>query len=149
MTNSFKEFLQRWLINTAAVLVASYLLKGGIHYQRPVDLIAAALLLGILNAFLKPLLVRVGILFVILSLGLFILVINGVLLYLVGWLLRPGFEVASFKDAFWGGLVISIVTILLNVLTGTSGARVKVQRGNPRPPPPQNPPDGGGPIIDV
>lgn len=150
MKSKFNDFLMRWLINTVAVLVASYMVSG-IHYQTFEDLMIAALILGILNAFLKPLLVRLGILLVILTLGMFLFVINALLLYMVGHMLSPGFVVASFRDAFWGGLVITIVTFFLNILTGAGSSRVNVRQAAPppQPQPRQNPPDGKGPIIDV
>ena len=138
-----KAFLQRWLINTASVLVATYVVHG-ITYQRPLDLFAASLILGILNAFLRPLLVFFSLPLVIFTLGLFMLVINGLLLYLVSWVMRPGFEVADFKSAFLGALVITIVALILNTLTGTGNSRIRVQRN-----PPPNRRDGGGPVIDV
>ena len=145
MSSKLKEFVQRWLINTASVLVATYLVKG-ITYQRPVDLFVASLLLGILNAFVRPILVFFSLPLLIFTLGLFTFVINGALLYLVGWLMHPGFDVTNFKAAFWGALVITIVALVLNSLTGTGNSRIKVRRG---PPPPPDRHDGGGPVIDV
>jgi putative membrane protein len=138
-----KKFLLSWLINTLAVLVSFYLVPG-IHYQKPLDLCAASLVLGILNAVLRPLLVFVSLPLLVLTLGLFMLVINGVLLYLVGWLLHPHFVVDSFWDAFKGALVISVVATVLHWMTGTGSSRVHVKVH-------RRPPDGsgGGPVIDV
>ena len=55
--------------------------------------------------------------------------------------------VDGFGAAFWGAVIISFVGLVLNLLTGAGNARVKVQRGTPKPPP--NRDDGGGPVIDV
>ena len=140
-----KKFLQSWLINTLAVLTAVYLVKG-IHYNKPLDLVVASLLLGVLNAVLRPVLMFLALPLLIFTLGLFMLVINALLLYFVGDLLRPHFSVDSFRDAFWGALVVSIVSIILNTLTGTGKTRFRIERRDPRPP---GGPDGGGPIIDV
>jgi len=148
MSRPLKEFLQRWVINTVAVLVATYVVSGGMHYQKPLDLLVASLVLGLLNAFLRPLLLLLSLPFLIATLGLFTLVINAGLLYLVGWLLQPHFRVDSFMDAFWGALVITLVSIVLNTLTGTGGARFEFRRGQRRPPP-RPPGDGKGPVIDV
>jgi putative membrane protein len=140
-----RRFLQSWLINTLAVLMAVYLLKG-IHYQKPLDLIMASLLLGVLNAVLRPILMLLTLPLLIFTLGLFTLVINAFLLYFVGNLLRPEFRVDSFWDAFWGALVISLVSLVLNTLTGTGKARVRIERHRT---PPGGGQGGSGPIIDV
>ena len=143
-TRQSLRFLQSWIINTLAVLVASIILHGHIHYEKSVDLIVAALLLGILNAFVRPILMLIALPLLIFTLGLFTFVINALLLCLVSYLLKPNFEVDSFGYAFAGAAIISIVSIALNVLTG---ARVSVQRQRP-PGPPKNS-GGGGPVIDV
>ena len=142
----FLRFLQSWVINTFAVLVAAIILQGHIAYKSPADLIVAALLLGILNAFVRPILMLLALPLLIFTLGLFTLVINALLLYFVGVLMGPHFQVDSFGFAFLGALIISIVSIALNVMTG--GARVTVQRR--RSPPPKNSNDDDDkPVIDV
>ena len=138
-----KKFLQSWLIDTLAVLVAVSVLHG-IHYEKPLDLFAASLVLGILNSVLRPFLFFLTLPLLIFSLGLFTLVINAFLLYFVGFLLRPHFYVDGFWDAFWGALIISLVGLILHGLTGTGKARFRFEH---RRPPPNN--DGGGPVIDV
>ena len=140
-----RRFLQSWLINTLAVLVAVYLVKG-IHYQKPLDLAVASLLLGVLNSVLRPFLMLLALPLLIFTLGLFTLVINALLLYFVGNLLRPQFSVDNFWSAFWGALAISVVSLVLNVLTGTGNARVRFERQRP---PRGGGPSGGGPVIDV
>ena len=143
-----KKFIQSWLINTFSVLVAVYLLKDRIRYGGPLDLAIASLILGILNAVLKPLLMRFALPLLLLTLGLFTLVINALLLYVVGLLLRPHFSVESFSAAFWGALIISVVSLILNMLTGTGTTRVKIVRGKHRSD--QSGKDGGsGPVIDI
>ncbi|HZT21800.1 MAG TPA: phage holin family protein [Verrucomicrobiae bacterium] len=139
-TQRFLHFLQSWLINTLAVLVAVVLLRGHITYQRWSDLFLASLLLGILNVFVRPILMFLALPLLIFTLGLFTLVINALLLYFVGVLLGPHFQVDSFGFAFLGALIISVVSMALNVLTGNT--RVTVRRR-----PPRNP--DGGPTIDV
>jgi putative membrane protein len=139
--------LQRWIVNTLAVLVAS-LVVGGISYARPLDLLLASLVLGLLNAFVRPLLLLLSLPLLVVTLGLFTLVINALLLYLVGWLLHPNFRVDSFGSAFWGALIITFVSFLLNRLTGTAKLRFTVRRGRSRPPSNPAGPDDG-PVIDV
>src|SRR5262245_39469038 len=94
----FKSFFQSWVINTLAVLVAVYLVSG-IHYQKPLDLIVASLLLGVLNAFLRPFLMLLALPLLILTLGLFTLVINAIILSFIGYIMRPHFYVDTFWDA--------------------------------------------------
>jgi len=142
MPPGLKSFLQSWLINTLAVLVATQIVKG-IHYDGWDGLLAATLVLGILNAILRPLLLLLSLPLVILTLGLFTLVINAVLLYLVGRLI-PAFHVDNFGYALLGALVISIVSVVLNSLTGTGKSRITIQRSK-RPPDR----DDDGPVIDV
>lgn len=136
------RFLQSWLINTLAVLVTVMLLPKHITYDHWSDLFIASLLLGILNAFARPILMFLALPLLIFTLGLFTLVINALLLYLVGQ--TPFFHVDSFGFAFLGALIISIVSIFLNIMTG--GARVSIQR---RPPPPKKDNDDDKPVIDV
>ena len=140
------RFLQSWIINTLAVLVAVEILRGHIHCEKNTDLLLASLLLGILNAFVRPILMLIALPLLIFTLGLFTLVINALLLYFVGYLLKPDFYVDSFGYAFLGALIISVISIALNLMTGN--ARVSVQRRRP-PGPPPNPGGGNGPVIDV
>ncbi len=138
-----KKFIQSWLINTLAVLVAVYLVHG-IRYERWQDLFIASLLLGILNTVLRPVLLLLALPLVIFTLGLFTFFINAGLLYFVAYLLRPHFAVESFWAAFWGALVMSLVSLILNTLTGTGSSRVSFRRHRR---PPEN--GGNGPVIDI
>jgi putative membrane protein len=146
MPPKLKLFLLRWLINTVAVAVAAAIVSR-IHYARGIDLLVAALLLGMLNAFVRPLLLLLSLPLLILTLGLFTFIINALLLYFVGWLMQPKFQVETFGAAFWGALIITVMTMFLNAVTGAGSARVRIQRGGP--PPSRRDDDGGGPVIDV
>ena len=116
-TSALKSFFQRWLINTLAVLVAVNVVKG-LEYDSFISLLVASLLLGILNAFVRPVIMLLSLPLLLFSLGLFTLVINAFLLFLVGQIVKS-FHVASFGSAFWGALVISLVAMIANRLTGT------------------------------
>ncbi|MGA1237437.1 MAG: phage holin family protein, partial [Limisphaerales bacterium] len=98
------RFLHRWLVTTLAVMVAAGVLPG-IDFDNWKYLLTASLLLGILNALLRPLLLLISLPLVILSLGLYVIVINALLLSLVGQLVT-GFHVNSFWDAFLGAILI-------------------------------------------
>jgi putative membrane protein len=147
MSPKLKKFIQSWIFNTLAVLLAAAVVSG-IHYQKRVYLVVASLLLGILNAFLKPIMMRIALPLVIFTLGLFRFVINALLLYFVGFLLNPYFYVETFWSAFLGALIISIVSVVLNLFSGgNSNVRAEVRTNTPRRR--SGPPDGSGPIIDV
>jgi putative membrane protein len=147
MPEKLKQFVQRWIISTVAVLVATFVMRGHITFGDWKDLLVATLVLGLLNTFLRPILMLLSLPLLVFSLGLFTIVINAVLLLLVSALLGPDhFRVDGFWSAFWGALIISIVSILLNTLTGSGGSRVTVRRGRP---PGSNKDEGDGPIIDV
>lgn len=142
-TKKLLQFLKSWAINTLAVLVAVGLLHGHITYQRWNDLLIASLLLGILNAFVRPILMLIALPLLIFTLGLFTFVINALLLYFVGALMTPYFHVDTFGYAFAGAFIISVISIALNVLTGNTRASIKIQR---RPPTPKKDDDD---VIDV
>jgi len=145
---TIKRFLQGWAINTLAVLVAAILLPG-INYGHDWRvLLLASLLLGVLNAVVRPLLMLLALPLLIVTLGLFMLVINALLLLLVGQIVS-GFEVRTFWWAVLGSIIISIVSLVLNTLTGSGKSRIVVHcAGTDRRPP--GPGDSGsGPVIDV
>lgn len=147
MSDKLKAFIQRWIISTVAVLVATFVLRDRITYGSWVDLLVATLVLGLLNGFLRPLLMLLSLPLLIFTLGLFTLVINALLLLLVSALLGSRhFHVDGFWSAFWGALVISIVSLLLNSMTGSGNTRVSVRRGKP---PDKHDDDKSGPVIDV
>jgi putative membrane protein len=138
------RFLGNWLINTLAVVVAVEIVPG-IHFNDNGFLapFITSLVLGILNAFIRPILMLLALPLLIFTLGLFTLVINALLLRVVGWLLAPYFQVDTFWSAFLGALIISIVSIALNLMTGS--ARVTIQRR----PPLKKDDDDDKPVIDV
>jgi putative membrane protein len=120
---AMRHFVFRWLVTTVGVMVASNI--PGIRYDSIGALIGAALLLGILNAFVRPLLLILGAPLILLTLGIFILIINGLMLYWVPGIVR-GFHVDSYGSAFWGAIVISIVSWLLSAFFRGSDGRVHV-----------------------
>jgi len=93
-----KKFIQSWAINTAAVLVAVYMVPG-IRFKNESlwTPFVTSLVLGILNAFIRPILMLWALPLLILTLGLFSLVINALVLYFVGFLLGRFFQVDNFR----------------------------------------------------
>lgn len=122
--DDMRHFVFRWAITTVAVMVASAVLHG-IRYDSVPALIAAALLLGILNAFVRPVLLILSAPLILLTLGFFILIVNGVMLLIVPGIVT-GFHVDSFGSAFWGAITISIVSWLLSAFFHGSDGRIHV-----------------------
>ncbi len=142
-----RRFLQSWLINTLAVLVAVYVVPGIRFKDNSLwTPFVTSLVFGILNAFIRPILMLLALPLLIVTLGLFTLVINALLLSFVSVLLGRYFVVDNFRAAFLGALVISIVSLVLNFLTGTNRSRIRVER---RRQPPDSDRGGNGPVIDV
>jgi len=109
----------RWLTLTAAILMASYLL-GGIHVDGFFSALAAAAMLGILNAFFRPLALILTLPINILTFGLFTFVINAVMLKMASGVI-DGFSVQGFWTAVFGALIISVVSFALNSLINGKG----------------------------
>ncbi len=119
-----RKHLLNGLFAALGVVIASHT-SGGIHYDNGTTLLVVVVVLSVLNIFLKPLLLLFTIPFIILSLGLGLWVINGILLLLVGYLV-DGFEVFSLLAALWGAFVISITSMIGNLLVGgKSSIRVR------------------------
>ena len=107
-----RQMIIRWVMNSMAIAAAAYLISG-ISYDSIGDLLIAAALFGVLNTFLKPLLLLLTLPINILSLGLFTFVVNAIMLGLTGAFLS-GFYVTGFWSALAGAIVISIVSVILN-----------------------------------
>ncbi len=111
--------LVRWLILTAAIVVASYLING-IVVNGFLSAFFAAAILGVLNVFFRPILLILTLPINILTLGFFTFIINAVLLKMASGVIS-GFEVHGFWSAVFGGLIISVVSWLLNSFINDQG----------------------------
>lgn len=109
-------FLVHWAIVAAALWVAAYFVSGVVVRSVPALLIAA-LVLGLVNALVRPVLTILTLPITILTLGLFYLVVNGAAFALAAALV-PGFDVASFGSAVLGALLVSIVSWVLGAILG-------------------------------
>jgi len=103
------SFLVRAAVAALGLWIAT-LLVGGLHIADPGTLVLAAVLLGVCNAVVKPVLILLTLPATVLSMGLFLLVINGAVLALVAWML-PGFTMAGFGSAILGALIVSLVSL--------------------------------------
>lgn len=102
------------LLNSAALLAADYLIDS-IQMDGFVSALLAALVLGFVNTFIRPILVFLTFPMTLLTLGLFILVINAATFGLVSWLV-PGFHVYSFGGAFAGAIITGVTSWILNAI---------------------------------
>lgn len=120
--------MTRFILRAAIAAVGLWLATEwiqGLSIDTPMTLVVAAVLLGIVNAFIRPLLILLTLPFTVVTLGLFLLVVNAAMLGLVAALL-PGMHVAGFWAAFWGALVVSIVSWIGSMLFGPKG-RIEVR----------------------
>ena len=123
-----------WLVTTALALAVATLLIDGIYFDGPVHgqeeirhklvpLLLVALILGVVTSFVKPILTILSIPFIIVTLGLFLVVINAAMLKLTSWLadkLDIGFHVEGFWPAVGGAVVITVVTWIVDGIFGDS-----------------------------
>jgi putative membrane protein len=112
-----RRLLLHWLFNAVALWLAAYLLTGLDFNGSLLQLILVAAVFGVVNSLLRPLLTVLTCPLIVLTLGLFTLVINAILLMMTGWLSARwnlGFTVAGFWPAFWGGLVVGLVSLALS-----------------------------------
>jgi len=116
-------FIVRIIVYTLALLLAANLIPG-IRLDSLTAALVAGLLLGLINAIVRPILVVLTFPITLLTLGLFLLVLNAFCLWLVS-VFVSGFRVAGFWPAFWGALLVSVVSWILTALISDSG-RVKV-----------------------
>ncbi len=130
-----QRFLLNWLVTALGVLAASEIVPG-ITHDSWTSLAVAALVLGVLNAVVKPILTLLSLPLVLLTLGLFLVVINAILLMLAGRLV-DGFDVDGFWPAAGGALVISVVGMLVRPPPPRRQAKHPVRR------------PGDGVVIDV
>jgi len=122
------RFLVRALIAALGLWVADALIDG-ISFDSAGWLLGAAVVLGLLNAFIRPLAVVLTLPITVITLGLFILVLNAGMLALAGWMLS-GFHIAGFWSAFWGAIVVSLVSGIGSWFFGPKGGiEINVRRG--------------------
>jgi len=114
-----RYLLVRWGINSIALFAVAHLVAG-VSVERWQSVLAGALVIGLLNAFLRPVLILLTLPVNVLTLGLFTLVVNGCVFYLAASLVK-GFHVTGFWSAMVAALVFSIVSFFLNMLIDSGG----------------------------
>jgi|SRR5512139_3645984 putative membrane protein len=113
------EMLIKWLINTIAIMLAIKWVPGIAYSGAWWGILIVGIIFGFVNTFIRPFIKLFTLPLLIFSLGLFTFVINALMLMLTSWLsgeFNLGFHVEGFKAAFWGALVISLVSMILSCL---------------------------------
>ena len=108
------RFLARLLLNGLAIIVAAWLIPG-LQLASTTSALIAGVILGFVNALVRPVLLLLTLPFTLITLGLFIFVVNAICLALTARLV-PGFEISGFGAAFLGALIVTVVSWLLNGL---------------------------------
>jgi len=119
-------FLIRVLVNALAIMLAASILPG-IHVEGLVPALVGGLLLGLVNAVVRPVLIILTLPITLVTLGFFLLVLNALCFWLVDSLVK-GFYVAGFSAAFLGAIVVSIVSWIMTALISDSGKVVVITK---------------------
>src|SRR5260221_2588601 len=119
-----QPFLLRWIVTSLAVMVVSWIFPNLISIHGASALLGGSLLLGIINALVRPFLLLLSLPFIIVTMGLFIFVVNALLLLLVSSMV-PQFHVDGFWDAFFASILISIVSWPLRSFFRTSDGHLR------------------------
>jgi len=125
MLNNLAPFLIHWAITAISLWVASHLFRG-IKFESTGALVVSALLLGLANAVVKPLLIVLTLPLTLVTLGLFLLVINALMILLVAALVK-GFRVSGFWTALFASIFISILSVVIGSFVTSDDPAEKVQ----------------------
>ncbi|MDP9899624.1 phage holin family protein [Variovorax ginsengisoli] len=125
MFQNLTPFLVQWAITALSLWVASLLFRG-LKFDSTGALVGSALLLGLANALVKPLLVLLTLPLTLLTFGLFLLVINALMILLVSALVR-GFRVSGFWTAFFASIFISLLSVAVGAMVGGGDPATTIQ----------------------
>lgn len=121
MFENLPSFLLQWAVMSLSLWVVSHVFEG-IRFADTPSLVVSALLLGLANTLVKPLLIVLTLPLTLLTLGFFLLVINALMLLLVSSLVR-GFTISGFWTAFFASLFIAVLGFLMEMMLGDGGTR--------------------------
>jgi putative membrane protein len=122
---NISPFLLHWAITAVSLWIASHIFSG-LKFDNTASLIVSALLLGFANAIIKPLLIVLTLPLTLLTFGLFVLVINALMILLVAWLVK-GFKVSSFWTAFFASMFIGLLSIVIGSFVITSSPETSIR----------------------
>jgi putative membrane protein len=129
------RLLVRWSVNAVALWAAIQLVPGLQHQGSGTSLFIIALLFGLANALVRPIIILLTCPLIILSLGLFVLIINTIMLSLTIWLSGPeilnlGLSSSGFWSTFFGAIVISVVSSIINLLVKDAHEQERKRSGS-------------------
>ena len=123
--NELRPFLLHWGITSLALWIASHVFRG-MRFEGLSSLLVSALLLGLANAIVKPLLIVLTLPLTFITFGVFLLVINALMILLVSALVK-GFQVSSFWTAFFASIFVSVISFVMEVYFLGSGTLHEIQ----------------------
>jgi putative membrane protein len=128
MLENLTPYLLHWGITALSLWVASHIFEG-LKFDNTSSLIISALLLGFVNVIIKPLLIALTLPLTLLTFGLFLLVINALMILLVAWLVK-GFKVSSFWTAFFASIFIALLSLVIGsfVVTDVPATTIEMPR---------------------
>ncbi|MEA3312978.1 MAG: phage holin family protein [Caldisericota bacterium] len=106
-----RRIIASWIINAISFFIVSQIVAG-MQFENFVSILLAGIVLGIVNATLKPLFIVISLPISVLTLGLFLIIINAIMLEIVVAIV-PGFSLVSFWTAIWGSILLSIVSMII------------------------------------
>lgn len=125
MLDNLTPFLLHWCITGLSLWVASHVFSG-LKFDDTASLIVSALVLGFANAIVKPLLIVLTLPLTLLTFGLFLLVINALMILLVAWLVK-GFRVSGFWTAFFASIFISLFSLAIGAFVSDGSTDTTIQ----------------------
>lgn len=124
-----RGLLVRWIITALALWLTAVLVPSLVTIRNAGAAILAALVLGLVNAIVRPVLVLLTLPFTIVTLGLFLFVLNAAMFGLAALIAGKGFEVHGFWGALVGSLLVSLISLVLNMIVGETGKPKKLESG--------------------
>ncbi|HKA24185.1 MAG TPA: phage holin family protein [Candidatus Eisenbacteria bacterium] len=124
-----RGLLIRWIITALALWLTATIVPGLVTIKNAGAAILAALVLGLVNAIVRPILLLLTLPFTIVTLGLFIFILNAAMFGLAALIAGPGFQVHGFWGALVGSLLVSLISLVLNMIVGETGKAKKLDSG--------------------
>jgi putative membrane protein len=124
-----KGLLIRWIVTALALWLTATLVPSLVTIRSASAAIIAAVVLGLVNAIVRPILLLLTLPFTIVTLGLFIFILNAAMFGLAALLAGPGFQVHGFFGALVGSLLVSLISLVLNMIIGDTGKPKKLESG--------------------
>lgn len=117
-----RRFFLSWVVNIISFYIVSRLVKG-FHFQTFMSIFLTSIALGVVNAIIRPILIFLSLPFMLFTFGIFLFIINGIMLEIVAYLV-PGFSIDSFFTAIIGSLILSLISFLISLIVFPKRAKI-------------------------